>query len=214
VLRRPFEPRQYTGIRRLGDVEMHARTYHYILPFHQIRAASNEVGDWGDAGHAWVPIDDETTMVYNWMYTRKSAPLSDEDRIERAIGNGPEHVDQTTFRSKANRNNAYLIDRAVQKTQTFTGIDGINVQDRAIQESMGPICDRSQEHLGPADKGIIQMRRLLREAINTVRAGGNPAGVAPSYYDLYCALQVLPRDADWRQILAPDIAPQKILQTL
>ena len=42
-------------------------------------------------------------MVYNWVYTRKSAPLSDEDRLERAIGNGPEHVDQTTFRSKANR---------------------------------------------------------------------------------------------------------------
>jgi len=77
------------------------------------------------------------------------------------------------------------MDRVVQKTETFTGIDGINVQDRAIQESMGPICDRSREHLGPADKGIIQMRRLLREAINTVRAGGNPAGVAPSYYDLY-----------------------------
>jgi phthalate 4,5-dioxygenase oxygenase subunit len=46
-----------------------------------------------------------------------------------------------------------------------------------------------------------------------VRAGGTPAGVAPSYYDLYCALQVLPRDADWRQILAPAISPEKILQT-
>jgi phthalate 4,5-dioxygenase len=153
-------------------------------------------------------------MVYNWVYSRKSAPLSDEDRLERAIGNGPEHVDQTTFRSKANRGNAYLIDRAVQKTETFTGIDGINVQDRAIQESMGLICDRSQEHLGSADKGIIQMRRLLREAINTVRAGSTPAGVGPSYYDLYCALQVLPHGADWRQILAPDIAPEKILQTV
>jgi hypothetical protein len=52
-------------------------------------------------------------------------------RLERAIGN------QTTFRSKANRDNAYLIDRAVRKTETFTGIDGINVQDRAIQESIG-----------------------------------------------------------------------------
>jgi len=174
---------QCTGIRRLGDAERHARTYHYILPFHQIRAASNEVGDWGDAGHAWVPIDDETTMVYNWVYTRKSAPLSDEDRLERAIGNGPEHVDQTTFRSKANRDNAYLINRAVQKTETFAGIDGINVQDRAIQESMGPICDRSKEHLGPADKGIIQMRRLLREAINTVHAGRTPAGIGPSQTD-------------------------------
>jgi hypothetical protein len=58
------------------------------------------------------------------------------------------------------------------------------------------------------------MRRLLREAIDTVRAGGTPAGVQPSYYDLYCALQVLPRDADWRQILASGITPEKILQTV
>ena len=204
---------QYTGLRRLGDAEMHVRTYHYILPFHQIRAASNEVGDWGDAGHAWVPIDDQTTMVYNWLYTRK-APLSDEDRLERAIGNGPAHVDQATSRSKANRSNDYLIDRAVQKTETFTGIDGINVQDRAIQESMGPICDRTGEHLGPADKGIIQMRRLLREAVRTAEEGGRPPGLEPSYYDLYCALKVLPRDADWRRILAPELDREKILQTV
>ena len=59
-----------------------------------------------------------------------------------------------------------------------------------------------------------QVRRLLREAINTVRAGGAPAGVSPSYYDLNFALQVLPRDADWRQILAPAISPEKILQTV
>jgi hypothetical protein len=41
--------------------------------------------------------------------------------------------------------------------------------------------------------------RWLRSATiasNTVRAGGTPAGVAPGYYDLYCALQLLPRGAD------------------
>jgi phthalate 4,5-dioxygenase oxygenase subunit len=204
---------QYTGIRPLGAAEMHARTYHYILPFHQIRAASNEDGDWGDAGHVWVPIDDETTMVYNWMYSRKM-PLSDEDRLERAIGNGPAHVDQKTFRSQANRDNDYRIDRAVQKSETFTGIDGINVQDRAIQESMGRIVDRSKEHLGQADKAIIQLRRLLRQAVTTAEAGGTPPGIAPSYYDLYCNLQILPREADWRRILAPDIGREKILQTV
>ena len=86
---------QYTGIRRLGDTEMHARTYHYILPFHQIRAASNEVGDLGlMLGHAWVPIYDETTMVYNWIYTRESAPLQRRRTGSSApIGNGPEHVE-------------------------------------------------------------------------------------------------------------------------
>jgi phenylpropionate dioxygenase-like ring-hydroxylating dioxygenase large terminal subunit len=205
---------QYVGIRPLGADERHVRTYHFILPFHQIRASQTERGLPADAGHIWVPIDDETSMVYNWSYSRTDEPLNDEDRLERGLGNGPLHVDQTTFRSKANRQNNYLIDRAVQRSESFTGIDGINVQDRAIQESMGPIVDRSKEHLGPADKAIIQMRRLLRQAVITVQEGGTPAGVRPSYYTLRAALEVLPRDVDWREILAPDITPEKILQTV
>jgi phthalate 4,5-dioxygenase oxygenase subunit len=102
----------------------------------------------------------------------------------------------------------------VQKSETFTGIEGINGQDRAIQESMGRIVDRSKEHLGPADKAIIHLRRLLRQAIREAEAGGTPPGIAPSYYDLYCKLQVLPRDADWRAVLAPEIGREKILQTV
>ncbi|MGH7096638.1 MAG: Rieske 2Fe-2S domain-containing protein [Stellaceae bacterium] len=204
---------QYTGIRQLGDDRMHVRTYHYILPFHQIRVLNNEECSSADAGHIWVPIDDGTTMVYNWSYSRV-APLGEDDRLERGLGNGPDQVDQTTFRSRANRQNDYLIDRAVQKRESFTGIDGINVQDRAIQESMGRIVDRTREHLGPADKAIIQLRRLLRQAVRTAEAGDMPPGLVPSYYGLTCALQVLPRDVDWRQVLAPDIIGEKILETV
>jgi len=35
-----------------------------------------------------------------------------------------------------------------KRPRSYTGIDGINQQDRALQESMGPIVDRSREHLG------------------------------------------------------------------
>src|SRR5207302_1876487 len=87
-------------------------------------------------------------------HLRLPAPLTEEDRREYGIGNGPDFVDQKTFRSKQNRSNNYGIDREVQRTESFTGIDGINQQDRALQESMGPIVDRSKEHLGPADKAI------------------------------------------------------------
>src|SRR5271156_5814879 len=175
---------QYAGIRALGDDESHIRTYHYILPFHQIRASHSERGNPVDAGHIWVPIDDENTMVYNWAYSVTDEPFIDEDRLERGIRHGAFHVYQTNFRSKANRSNNYLIDRTVQKTLSFTGIDGVNVQDRAIQETMGAIVDRSQEHLGPADKAIIQLRRLLRQAVNTAAAGGAPARGRPRYYPL------------------------------
>ena len=205
---------QYAGIRALGDDELHIRTYHYILPFHQIRASRSERGNPVDAGHIWVPIDDENTMVYNWAYSVTEEPLTDQDRLERGIGNGPLHVDQTTFRSKANRSNDYLIDRAVQRTESFTGIDGVNVQDRAIQETMGRIVDRSKEHLGPADKAIIQLRRLLRQAVNTAEEGGTPAGVRPSYYRLRAAETVVPRASDWRVSVPEGLAQEEILQTV
>jgi phthalate 4,5-dioxygenase oxygenase subunit len=205
---------QYTGIRELGDAEMHVRTYHFIMPFHQIRAFSNEKGGDADAGHIWVPIDDENCMVWNWHYSRTEKPLTEEERAEAWLGNGPDHVDQTTFRARLNPDNNYLIDRAVQKRESFTGIDGINTQDRAVQESMGPILDRSKEHLGPADKAIVQMRRVLRQAVKTVQQGGDPPGLGPSYYDLTCELEVLLKGADWRRLLAPEITGERILETV
>jgi phthalate 4,5-dioxygenase len=204
----------YAGVRPLGDSDIHVRTYHFVLPFHQIRPSRSETGLPLDAGHIWVPMDDETSMVYNWAYSLTEAPLTAEDRLEKGLGNGPLHVDQKTFRSLFNRANDYGLDRVVQKTESYTGIDGINQQDRAIQESMGPIVDRSKEHLGPGDKAIIQARRLLRQAVKTTEAGGNPDGTGASYYALRAGEEVLPRDADWHRIMAPDITEEKILQTV
>jgi phenylpropionate dioxygenase-like ring-hydroxylating dioxygenase large terminal subunit len=203
---------QYAGLRPLDDADMHIRTYHFVLPFHQIRPSQIHSGAPAVAGHIWVPMDDENTMVYNWHHSAE--PLDAEDRRERRSGNGPDHVDQTTFRSKANRQNNYLLDRQVQKTETFTGIDGINTQDRGIQESMGRIVDRSKEHLGPADKAIIQARRLLLAAIKTVQEGGTPRGIQETYYTLRASEGVVPRDADWRTILTPEMATAEILQTV
>jgi phthalate 4,5-dioxygenase len=204
----------YAGIRPLGAAEIYVRTYHFVLPFHQIRPSLTERGLPAVAGHIWVPMDDDTTTVYNWEYSATDEPLSDEDRLERRLGNGPLDVDQTTFRSFRNRENSYLLDRHVQKTETFTGIDGVNVQDRAVQESMGRIVDRSREHLGPADKPIIQARRLLLAAVKTAQDGGTPRGIAPTYYRLQAGDAVLPHDANWREALTPEISPADILQTV
>jgi phthalate 4,5-dioxygenase len=204
---------QYAGLRALPDEKVHIRAYHFILPFHQIRPHKLEHGSPGDAGHIWVPVDDETTMVYNWVYSTTDEPLSAEDRMETSLGNGPGHVDQTTFRSKANRGNNYLLDRNVQRTETFSGIDGINAQDRALQESMGRIVDRSKEHLGPADKAIIQARKLLREAVRKVADGDSPAGTGTSYYALQAQEAVLPGVANWRRELTPEIETM-VLQTV
>jgi nitrite reductase/ring-hydroxylating ferredoxin subunit len=203
---------RYAGVRPLDEVSVHVRTYHFILPFHQIRPSRSESGVPLCAGHMWVPIDDANTMVYNWEYSTTDAPLTAEDRLERRLGNGSLDVDPTTFRSRKNRQNNYLLDRQVQKTESFTGIDGINVQDRAIQEGMGPVVDRSREHLGPADRAIIQARKLLLEAVRVVAEGGIPRGIEPTYAALAAAEAVLPRGADWRDAELP--AGSQIAQTV
>ena len=160
-------------------------------------------------------MDDDNCMVYNWMYSTTDAPLTEEDRLEaRHRQRARFHVDQKTFRSKQNRSNNYGLDREVQRTETYTGIDGINQQDRALQESMGRIVDRSKEHLGPADKAIGQARRCCARRSRPSRPAARPAGTGTSYYHIRAGEEVLPRDADWRAIMAPDITKEKILQTV
>jgi phthalate 4,5-dioxygenase len=207
---------QYAGIRPLGvdESEVHIRTYHFIMPFHQIRPSRSDSGATMDAGHIWVPVDDHNTMVYNWNYTTQDVPLTEDDKLEKGLGNGPMHVDQKTFMSFFNRSNNYGLDREVQKTESYTGIDGINQQDRALQESMGRICDRSKEYLGPGDKAIIQARKLLIKAVRDVQAGQAPAGTGTSYYPLLAHEEVLPKDADWRAEMTPEMAAGIILETV
>jgi 5,5'-dehydrodivanillate O-demethylase oxygenase subunit len=54
---------------------------------------------------------------------------------------------------------------------------GSQDQDRVVQESQGAIVDRSLEHLGSSDRGIIMLREALLGAINAVECGEDPFGV-------------------------------------
>jgi 5,5'-dehydrodivanillate O-demethylase len=56
---------------------------------------------------------------------------------------------------------------------------GINVndQDRMAVEQQGVIADRTNEHLGVSDGGIILMRQMMREALAAIAEGRDPIGV-------------------------------------
>ena len=43
--------------------------------------------------------------------------------------------------------------------------------------TQGPIADRTHEHLGQSDLGVIMLRRVLQEQLNIVASGGDPIGV-------------------------------------
>jgi hypothetical protein len=79
------------------------------------------------------------------------------------------------YRSRKNKSNDYGFDPHEQATATYTGMGAdINVHDQWAVESMGTIQDRTREHLGTADKAIVQYRRLLRQEIEKAAAGTKP----------------------------------------
>lgn len=192
------------------------RGYHWIMPWNQLRASG------GNSGHMWVPIDDENTTVYNWTVSFESGETG-RGAGSRLVAEGPDmkpwfkharrsllgsgnefgpEVDVAhNFRSVKNADNLYMIDRELQRTQTYTGITGLNTQDRAIQESMGPIADRTLERLGTTDRAIVHARGALLKAIKTVQDGGDPPGVAPTYYRLRAHETVLPKGEHWFEAL-------------
>jgi len=125
---------------------------------------------------------------------------------EKAAGRGREDHIPGTFRLKRNQSNDYMIDRQMQKTQNYTGIVGVNTQDFALQEGMGPICDRSKEFLGTSDKAIVGMRRLLLEAIAVNEKGGIPRALDPNTYRTVRAYdRVIPANADWHTAMEKDL---------
>ena len=51
-------------------------------------------------------------------------------------------------------------------------------QDAAVQDSQGPIADRTREHLGPTDLGIMHFRKLVMDCARALQQGEGPAHLA------------------------------------
>jgi phthalate 4,5-dioxygenase len=202
----------YAGLRQRPDVQL-VRAYHYLMPSQQIRATV--AGEYTIAGHVGtinghivVPVDDEHTFMYNYMYSHDpSEPLSLQQAMEQEtrLGRGPGDL-QPDFRPRRNKSNDYLIDRELQRHKTFTGIKGVNTQDFALQEGMGPIVDRSQEHLGTSDRLIILLRQLLLEGIEAMERGEAPRGADSRVARdaRACDLRV-PKGHSWRDAVREDM---------
>jgi phenylpropionate dioxygenase-like ring-hydroxylating dioxygenase large terminal subunit len=171
--------------------------HHFVAPWTQIRSLQKP---FRSPGHMYIPIDDEHCMVWNWEYSFGEDPLSDNERetADASMANGPSAVNQTTFRSKVGVAEQWGLDRDYQKTMSYSGIKGVNLQDRAVQEAVGPIVDRSLERLGPSDQAIIQLRQVLFDAVKTVADGGDPPGTGTSYYGLRGVAKLIAESTDYK----------------
>jgi len=145
-------------------------------------------------GHFWIPIDDDNCWAWSFDY-HPTRDLTDAEIQAMRDGKGI-HVRYIpgTFIPEANRDNDYLMDRAGQKAgATYSGVAGIAMQDASLQESMGPIVDRSTENLVSTDNGIIMARRFLLRAVQALTAEGTPPpGADPATHHVRSAALVLP----------------------
>ena len=150
-------------------------------------------GDHPMHGHFWVPIDDEHNWAWSFDYHPVRA-LSHEERSAMEAGKGIHVAVDENYRPLQTKANDYLMDRSAQKSGSrYSGIEGIGMQDASLQESMGPICDRTKEHLVSTDNGIIMARRRLMRAAKELRDKGTPPpALDPASQQVRSASIVLP----------------------
>jgi phthalate 4,5-dioxygenase len=170
------------GARRSVDGRHYWRIYQFLMPFYTMIPP---YADLALGGHAFVPRDDETTIVWSATW-HPARPLQDGVDERHAPAQGTHGIHVTDFLPaspeadgawfpRASRANDYFLDYRLQQTERMSGIPGVPMQDAAMQESMGAIYDRADEHLGASDAAIIHVRRRWLRLARALASGDRPA---------------------------------------
>jgi phthalate 4,5-dioxygenase oxygenase subunit len=177
---------RYGSRRNMDDGQYYWRVTQWLLPDYSLIPQRGPVS----GGRCWIPIDDEHTWAFGYQH-RVDRPFTaaEIDHINTGWAFPPRLI-PGTFLPLANKTNDWLIDRQLQKTGNYTGIWGINEQDRALQEdsAMAPIMDRTKERLGTADLAIIVARRTLLRMARELQKGIEPT--APHEPEAYAVRQL------------------------
>lgn len=173
------------------------RVTNFIMP--NLCAVPGETQGAGYLVNWHVPIDDQCHWKYMITFSRQ-APLDKGKFVKRYTA----HI-REGYQPSRNRTNRYRQNRDEMDGKTYSGMGLFLAEhDLFAVESMGPIADRTQEHLGYADKPVVATRRLLFRAIREAQAGRDPQHVirdpaANRFPDLVVLSEVVPAGADWKE---------------
>ena len=122
-----------------------------------------------------VPMDDENTASY-LIDASATRQLDLQERLKRSGMTEERFYANNTF--VANWDYGYWQDRdAMKKKLNWSGFKGITQEDAVISTSMGPIYDRTQEHLVAADAAIVRLRKRLLDCLKKMEKGEDPIGL-------------------------------------
>jgi len=150
-------------LRRISDAHSHIRVTNILFPqaFVIPMNAEMTISQWH------VPVDDTGCYWYS-IFTSFGAPVDKETMRNQRLKTYP----APDYRPIFGRANDWGFNPGEQRSATFTGMGfDINIHDQWACESQGRIQDRTREHLGSSDKGIVLYRRLLLDAIRRSEAG-------------------------------------------
>ena len=154
------------ALRKLSDADTHVRVTNLVFPqaFVIPMSAEMTISQWH------VPVDD-THCYWYAIFTSFTTPVDKDAMRNQRL----QLYTLPDYKPRINRSNNYGFDPDQQRASTYTGMgEDINVHDQWAVESPGPIQDRTREHLGTTDKGIVAYRRMLVEAIEKNAAGAKP----------------------------------------
>lgn len=151
-----------------GRDHFYWRVTHWVFPSHSI--IPREAGALMRVNMR-VPIDDHRHWHVRVQY-RPDGPLTEQEVAQFSSGGDIfQAVVPGTYAPVQNLENDFLIDRDLQRTETYSGIKGIPTQDQSVTVSMGPVADRRKEHLTTSDLAIVHARRLLRKQAERLQSG-------------------------------------------
>jgi phenylpropionate dioxygenase-like ring-hydroxylating dioxygenase large terminal subunit len=156
---------QLTALRPMTEELTHVRITQAIFPHTFVIPLSETL----TITQMHVPVDDTHTYWYS-IFTSFGGPVDKEAMRNQRL----QFISLPDYVPKSGRHNNWGFNPDEQRSTTYLGMgeEDINVHDQWAVESMGPIQNRTREHLGTSDKVIMANRRLLLKAIETVQAGG------------------------------------------
>jgi phenylpropionate dioxygenase-like ring-hydroxylating dioxygenase large terminal subunit len=196
IVEKPYGFRE-AALRDLGDGTVYARIREVVFPYYSFIP--------GDHGQprlvvVVVPIDDEWSAHW-YYYMNPFGPVPDWYRDWAVIGTTPNSDNYSE--NMGGVANMWNQDRAAMKAGHWSGVLGnFTYEDFIVEESMGPIVDRSQEFLGTSDAVIMRARRTLLEALREHGEGKLPFGLDGDVdYRSIRALAIrMPASIDWHDV--------------
>jgi phenylpropionate dioxygenase-like ring-hydroxylating dioxygenase large terminal subunit len=162
----------YVGVRKLSSQEgsTNVRLTPVFMPTGRIIMHPNFYATVFDT-----PLDDEHTATF-LVDASDSVPLDLEERIDRSGLRDERFYQDLSFH--ADENNRWGQDRqAMREKRSWSGFHGLTQEDSVVALSMGPVFDRSSEHLVAADAAVVRLRQRLLDSVALSEAGEDPLGL-------------------------------------